>query len=406
MAAIAHASRVNATNQTTTNNGYVDATNGDIASGSFTTGKKYLIVASAQLGIATTAASCGCRIVHGTTAFDDSEQLYATALANARIAYAWWTVWTAVSGEGIKIQYSSNAAGNTVGLNFIVLFAMNLSDDLVENTDWFWSERATDDALTDTDFAGGSVTFTPAVASQRWLVMTNAQMNLGANTRLGTSVLTRSGEASVGLPVAQQERATVFISQFTLAKASILGAVSNTFAEAAAETGGDITRLHSRVIAINLTKFKNHEYSENASSVNLSATNYATQLRTISITPDVTGDVWVGAFCDFDVGNASREIEFRIQRGNADEPAGQTTANYQFDAANDAANELPQFTQCFPSLTAATAYTFDFDASTDATTGTPKCWDQALWAVTMELAEAAAQSVVPILARQYRQRRI
>jgi hypothetical protein len=53
MAAIAHASRVNTTNQTTTSSTYVDATNGDIASGNFTTGDKYLILAMAQLGVDT-----------------------------------------------------------------------------------------------------------------------------------------------------------------------------------------------------------------------------------------------------------------------------------------------------------------------------------------------------------------
>jgi hypothetical protein len=111
-----------------------------------------------------------------------------------------------------------------------------------------------------------------------------------------------------------------------------------------------------------------------------------------------------GVISGFDAGAADREVEFRIQLDNADEPAGQTTDNKQFDGGNDITDEMAVLTQCFPSLTAATAYTFDLDASADATTGSPAGQHTSLWAVTMELASAAAQSVVPVLARQYRQR--
>jgi hypothetical protein len=51
MASIEHASRVNTTNQTMTSGTYVDATNGDIASGSFTTGDQYLILAMVNLAL-------------------------------------------------------------------------------------------------------------------------------------------------------------------------------------------------------------------------------------------------------------------------------------------------------------------------------------------------------------------
>jgi hypothetical protein len=150
MAAIAHASRVNTTNQTTASTTYIDATNGDIASGSFTTGDKYLILAMAQLGVNNSFQGVFLRVVHGSTAFDDSEQLWANSATTRRTPYFWWTVWTAVSGEDINIQYSGNI--HNVGapsLDFIVLLAINLSDDVTENTDWFSAERSTDDALTE-----------------------------------------------------------------------------------------------------------------------------------------------------------------------------------------------------------------------------------------------------------------
>jgi hypothetical protein len=76
-----------------------------------------------------------------------------------------------------------------------------------------------------------------------------------------------------------------------------------------------------------------------------------------------------GGATSFDVDNSARNIEFRIQRDGADEPAGQTTANYAFPSGGDNLNELPVVTQAIPSLTAANAYTIDLDASTTGSAG-------------------------------------
>jgi hypothetical protein len=200
MAAIAHASRVNTTNQTTTSTTYVDATNGDIASGNLTTGEKYLLLAMAQFGPNNSAQGCFIRVVHGSTAFDDSEQLFAASQATRRTPYFWWTVWTAVSGEDINLQFRSNANNvPTASLDFIVLLAINLSDDVTENTDWVSAERSTDDALTTSFLDGASITFTPGSASD-WLVLTNGQYTSSADTVSQISRMGRSGEASSSVP--------------------------------------------------------------------------------------------------------------------------------------------------------------------------------------------------------------
>jgi hypothetical protein len=95
------------------------------------------------------------------------------------------------------------------------------------------------------------------------------------------------------------------------------------------------------------------------------------------------------------MGVVARLVEYRIHRwtvvkavDGVDEPAGQTTANYQFKAGGDATDEMAVLTQAFPSLTAATAYTFDLDASSDSTTGSPAGQHRSLWATTMELTVA------------------
>jgi hypothetical protein len=252
----------------------------------------------AQFGVSNSFQGGYIRAVHGSTAFADNEQLLAGTQSTRRTPYFWWTVWTAVSGEDFNIQYRSNASNvPTVSLDFIVLLVINLSDDVTENTDWAYAERTTDDALTTTPLAGASITFTPGSASD-WLVLTNGQYAMSADTISYISKMERSGEASSSLPEARREMIaageTTRFNVVSLARVFALGAASNTFAEYGSESAVDVTRLHSRVFALNLDKFRNHAFAYTEADVSLSATNYATQLQTISITPDVTGDVWAG----------------------------------------------------------------------------------------------------------------
>jgi hypothetical protein len=369
MAAIAHAMRVNVTNQTTASTSYIDATNADIASGNFTAGNKYLILVMAQGGNTGTGGNNRVRVVHGTTAFADStDETWPNSATNRR-HYFWWTVWTAVSGEDINVQYSTDAGSAT--LNFVILLAINLSDDVTENTDWFYAECSTNDALTTTFLDGATITFTPGTASHNWLVLTNAQVAI-TGTSHGRTRMGRSGEAASSLPEARMESSLDGAPKnMSLGRVFTLGASSNTFAEQAAESAVDTTRTHSRVLALKMNKFKNQVFAYTEADVSLSVTNYATLLQTLSITPDVSGDVWIGSYFGFDANNVSRRLEYRIQRDNVDEPAGQTTANYPFFVV-DALDEAPILAQAIPSLTAATAYTLDLDASSDSTTGGPR----------------------------------
>jgi hypothetical protein len=189
----------------------------------------YLLMA--QLGVNNSFQAVYLRVVHGSTAFDDSEQLWANSASTRRTPYFWWTVWTAVSGEDINLQYRSNSSNNpTASLDFIVLLAINLSH---ENTDWVYAERSTDDALTTTFLDGASITFTPGSASD-WLVLTNGQYTSSADTVSHISRLQRSGEASSSVPEARREMIaageSTRRSQVSLARIFSLGASSNTFA--------------------------------------------------------------------------------------------------------------------------------------------------------------------------------
>jgi hypothetical protein len=386
-AAIAHAFTEVNTAQTTTSGTLVDVPGALIASENFVAGKKYLLYVTAQMTNQTATDSIELVALHGKTDFDGkpsfvpfddalggsggSDAVFSTFSASMQWAYGWFTVWTAVSGEAIKLQFRAPGELGTAQVDRIAMLAINLSDDLAENTDWAFAEDATDVTLTTAFTDGASVTVTPAGASD-WLVLTSSQ-GPGANggAALALTRISRSGEAASVLPEARVE-VNLLGDQMpmTLARVFPLAAASNTFTEqsAASANGSGLVRTHSSVFVLNLSKFKVHASAYTEPDLALSATAYATQLQTLSITPTVAGDVWIGAYWGFDRNSALRNAKFRVQVDNVDQPAGQTTDAYVFAQTNDAADEDPMVLSTLANLTAA-AHTVNLDASVDTPTG-------------------------------------
>ena len=390
MAAINHAFAAVTTTQTTTSASYADVSGAAIASGSFTAGKKYLICVTAVGGFGDNVALGEVAVVHGSTVFAESQDTM--SISPFFKTYSWFTVWTAVSSEGIKVQFRCSG-GITLTLDTITVLAINLTDDLVENTDWFFAEDSSDDSLTTTPLAGGSITFTPATASHDWLVMTHSQIDITSSSILPISRISRSGEASSSLPECRTERRNAFnFSGFGLSRVFTLGNASNTFAEQSSAASTAHTRLHSKIFALNLNKFSDHSFAYTEADVGLSATDYATALQTLGITPAVQSDVWIGAYWGWDSQATGREGESRVQVDNVDQPAGQTTANRQLKAGTDATDEDPINHSTLVAAMTAAAHTVDLDGSADSTTSTPSGQHRTLWAVTMELAAGGAPS--------------
>src|SRR5262249_4018727 len=153
-AAIAHAFAEVNTAQTTTSSTLVDVPGASIASGNFVAGKKYLLYVTAQMTNQKATDSVERGALHGTTPFDDallgsggSRAVFSTASASMQWAYGWFTVWTAVPGEAIKLQFRRLEYLGIAQVNRIAMLAINLSDDLAENTDWAFAEDATDVTL-------------------------------------------------------------------------------------------------------------------------------------------------------------------------------------------------------------------------------------------------------------------
>lgn len=390
MSAINHASAEQNSAQTRAAGTYAAITGASIASGSFTAGKKYLLLITAQMKNDTAGALVKVKTVHGSTDFAESEQIHEPQAATEWGVYQFFDVWTAVSSEDVHLEFSTGGTG-TARVDQVAMHHINLSDDVTENTDWFLGSRSNDDTLSTTPTDGGAITFTPGGASD-WLVLTYAQIDVNSTSAQAQSFIERSGEASSSAPRAGYESGnTGAVQGYMLLRAYALTAVSNTFKERSqTSTGTGHVRLHSKVFALNLEKFRNHAFQYVNGDQALSATAYATQLATVSITPAVSSDVLVLAFHGAARKNTGREEQWRVQVDNADQPAGQTTDAYIFDPGTDAIDEGPLPLVTLVAGMTAAAHTIDLDASADSATAAPAGKDACLVAFTLELASSAA----------------
>jgi hypothetical protein len=252
-AAIPHTFVEQNTDQTTTSTSYVDISGASITSANFTVGKKYLLFATAQIREAT-SGTMGVRLVRGSTEFAGSESVDNLGNgAGLRRTWSFFTVWTAAA-EDVKIQFRSTG-GETVNADQLFLLAIQLSDNLTENTDWCYSATTPNDGLTTTFADGASCTVTPATASN-WLVLTLSRIDITvANDNVKTRI-NRSGEASSTTPeIDINENTNIAFGTYGLARVFSLTSASNTFKEQSASAASSNTRTHSAVFILNMNKF-------------------------------------------------------------------------------------------------------------------------------------------------------
>jgi hypothetical protein len=366
-----------------------------ISSGFFTAGKKYLILASGQI-YHTTAVDSHSQlgVYHGTTQVGWSLNDNRQATVNVTAAYTFMFVWTAVGGEAIEL-WGAAGAGGAASADQCFLAAINLSDDLVENTDWFYNENSSVTALSTTPATFATITFTPAVAGQDWLVLlTNNCYNTITNQLLAE--LVRSGEASSSTPSNRYSSISTDGNLLSvMARVFNLGSSSNTFAmrmSMVASTGG--YHAGSAVFALNLNKFKNYASAYTDGDVALNLTDFGDVIQTISITPDIVSDLVIGEAWGFDKNNAAAAAtaKQRVQIDGTDQPATQTSDNRLFTQAGATADEEVFSLMTMASSVSQAAHTIDLDASVSITTNTPTAQMRSLWAFTMELASAAPPS--------------
>ncbi len=391
MAEIAHKYVEVTAAQTTASSTYVDVPGATIAAADLVAGKKYLIVAISQLKVGSVSGDeVAMQVVHGSTAFPSSEHRQNSPGAQEWRPYAWFTVWTAVASEDLQVQFNSPKS-TTITAAHTTIFVMNLSDDLTENTDWFFSENSTSvdlDAIQPnwTTTNNATVTFTPA-AGDDWLVMCRSRIEVeSANDNYLTRVVS-TGTFAETQPLASQEGegSTDFMVHHLCRVFKALGAVSQTFKtesrmDGSGVGGGTENRTHNAVFALNLDKFESQGSIWTEAELALSETAFATTVQTLTFAPISTGDVWILGQWITDIGGTGHDVQFRLQVAGADQPPSQVARNF---GQLDSTDEMPVHIQTVESLSASSV--IDLDGSKEAA-ATTVAEDRVVMAVSMVLA--------------------
>lgn len=350
MAEIQHKVVRQTTLQTTTSSTYVNVTGGKIAHADLTNGKKYLLVVTGLFHHSSTATSGAVRVLQGSNPFARSEKIQEMGTTTTRCNYFFFKVFTHATGEDIQVQFKA-AGGNTCGIDNLVLFAMNLSDDLTENTDWFSSEDNDAEALptdgTWTPANNASVTFTPAVGGKNWLVLAMHRVDPAEETSQVMFRLKRTGTATETVPDCNQEPEDSASDAIVAGMARVynLSAASHTFTQESRQsalTTAAGSRTHSAVFALNMAKFKSTVYQWAPTVLDITATSgYGTEALNVTLDNMTTGDVWVLASCSFDAdGLGGNGIKVRLQVDDTDTPTSQTGDAYDNQTTWDAADLL------------------------------------------------------------------
>lgn len=406
-AAIQYAFTEVASDQSTSSASYADITGAEIASGSFTTGKQYLVLVKFDIGNSSANAVNGAILTNSSnTPLAELECTYVRANP-LRNSCAFLTVWTAPGSEGLKVR--AKTSGGTVVVDQIQLFAMNLTDNLSAGAhsgacgDWVSVELATDSgSLTTSPANGATVTCTPATAGT-YLALYYAQIDAGDLTNSIIVNAVSSGDVNNTISANTTVTSASSIMATVISRTYALTNASNTFTVQGASSGSSShVMLHSRVFLLRLNAFRNFaSVFTAADTATLSTTNYATNIQTLDITPDIQGPVLIGSSWGYDIGNATDEGEFSLRVDGTPVPADQETDNYQFNVGTANGDEIPlSAITMVPSMTAA-SHTIDLVGSAASTGGSPTVQDRSLWAFSMELASAG----VPRQMHQYRQRR-
>jgi len=356
---------------------FTDISGATIPSSFFVAGRKYLLVMTTQTVGTNINTNYGVRTIHGSTEFDGSKHVYEPNAVVTRTQYSYFNVWTAVEGESIQMQFQTMSAGQTVNADQTTLFALEISEDFVEGTDWHFDSivASTTLATTPSTSNNGTITFTPPVAGNDWLVISTGDIDTDANNVIYTSRTARSGEATSTTPSTTAEGEDSPLDDYvqTVFRVFTLGNASNTFEQEAfksANPGPNSTREYSSIFAINLDKFLSHSFAYTDGTIALDTTDdlsTSTQVQTDTLAPAIAGDTWImGSFVTS--GNAFQEIRARMQVDNVDQPPTQTSDNYQQLLGYDPVDESNWAIQTVEDLDTS-SHTTDIDVT--AETGSP-----------------------------------
>ena len=300
-----------------------------ISSSNFVAGGKNLILATAQVGGSSINSRFGFRLAHGSTltVFTDSDMTMEPASTGTaqRHQYGYMTVWTVGSSEDVVFQMS-NLGGSTARADTIVIFAMRLDEDLVENQDWYFNENT---ALTEhTTFFQNFASITMnAGTGEDWLIIANPTYVVDSTGVSAEYQIDRDGNLA---PLFRQEgKDTTEELTWLLSRVYGLAVGPHTFTVQGRDDTPTAANDHrsSRIFVLNLTKFKDYSSFWNEGE-NSTTTSFST-VGSVALTPQVQSDFLVMGFMTADVAGAGRDAYMQLQANSVTIPTGsdlQTTS--------------------------------------------------------------------------------
>jgi hypothetical protein len=303
---------------------------------SFVTGKKYLLIARAEISMNQLLARGGIRLNHGATTFDAATQDFAPRDNVAEWSpYFYFVVWQAVAGEQVVIQTKGNGTARC-DYRWASLVAIRLDDSgLVENTDWLYDDNTTDITLTTSFVDGAVLTWTPGTGGETWLVMSRSRIgtDFAADeyvTRLDhTGGATENWEMTWGGRLAGDSRSVPHIVPVTLS------AASHTFKEQSKRIGtgaATAARQGSALLALRMARFDVASVISTDGHLDVvDTTQYGTQVATVTHNQAVSGgNALVLAQVALDPADTSSNPKYyysRVQRANVDEMTDYSVSN-------------------------------------------------------------------------------
>src|SRR3989339_45020 len=294
-----------------------------ISSTNFTAGKKYLISINFSLNNSSANANAMARVLHGSTEFAGSLHRWETSntgAANTGHGYRFFTVWTAVSGEAIEVQVT-NASAVTYYISAYQAFVINLSDDLVENTDWYYSTASNSgNLLTSWTTNGASVSI--AGGGNDWMIL-----GLGHYLSDSTSadLRMRLYNATDGVEynaIRYETEDAVDERSFVLMSGANISGTKTWRVDASVDVASTHDWTDSAIFAINLDKFQSHYIGYSTENISLTTQNTWYQSTSTPFSVKATGDHLIWSQEVADTGDNAKVIESRIMVDGSVVPTG------------------------------------------------------------------------------------
>lgn len=340
--------------------GTIASPTGWLDDSNFIAGGKYLILIWGEHNTSDVNQRSGIRVTHGAIPFNESETVEETDQNSAlyKTPYFWFTVWTAVAGEDINVEFFRS--GNTARVEDITLLALH-AEDLLQNGDLVYDIEispvvpgplTTSPVFTNTS----SITWSPANNGDTWWIMGYSRADIFETG--GDNYLARI--AIDGAPRAQESiegEDAADTPVYGLGWVSSFSNVPHTIVMQLAQTGPTQNWLASGVFALRLNTFRDFTFEANAGVGPVMSTP-GTWVENANINATATAaSTWViaaGAVID----DNNTRVLTRLQE--AESNITDDTGGWQHNTTDEIPNTLADVRENL----LGGVYDFDYDAET------------------------------------------